>query len=259
MDGADIVDAWTKAGQGVVTDFIRLNGISRLRLGHRFGYSWDGDIVGEYFDGTNRVVLTAVGRTFKVTKYEYDFKRRIASVTLKQLIAGNFSYVEALQEGSASGSSSTVSGGAIATTITNGNIKPTAADKNAFTDRGLIKDPIDFDTVMDNGEYRVDVPSGTWTGFLHAPIFALPFGRLRVFETEGVVMQYYYPENGGVHWREFSYSDLAQEIIWQPEGGWYIAAEGNMLAETLDDEPDPQSIKVVDFYNRGIGSGMEVE
>lgn len=259
MDGADIVDAWTKAGQGVVTDFIRLNGISRLRLGHRFGYSWDGDIVGEYFDGTNRVVLTAVGRTFKVTKYEYDFKRRIASVTLKQLIAGNFSYVEALQEGSASGSSSTVSGGAIATTITNGNIKPTAADKNAFTDRGLIKDPIDFDTVMDNGEYRVDVPSGTWTGFLHAPIFALPFGRLRVFETEGVVMQYYYPENGGVHWREYSYSELAQEIIWQPEGGWYIAAEGNMLAETLDDEPDPQSIKVVDFYNRGIGSGMEVD
>ena len=259
MDGADIIDAWTKAGQGVVTDFIRLNGISRLRLGHRFGYSWDGDIVGEYFDGTNRVVLTAVGRTFKITKYEYDFKRRIASVTLKQLIAGNFSYVEALQEGSASGSSSTVSGGAIATTITNGNIKPTAADKNAFTDRGLIKDPIDFDTVMDNGEYRVDVPSGTWTGFQHAPIFAIPFGRLRVFETEGVVMQYYYPENGGVHWREYSYSELANELIWQPEGGWNTAAEGNMLAESLDDEPDPQSIKVVDAYNRGIGSGMEVD
>ena len=259
MNGEPIVDAWTKAGQGVVTDFVRLNGISRLRLGHRFGYSWDGDIVGEYFDGTNRVVLTAVGRTFKITKYEYDFKRRIASVTLKQLIAGNFSYVEALQEGSASGSSSTVSGGAIATTITNGNIKPTAADKNAFTDRGLIKDPIDFDTVMNNGEYRVNIASGTWTGFQHAPIFAIPFGRLRVFETEGVVMQYYYPENGGVHWREYSYSDLASELIWQPEGGWNTAAEGNMLAESLDDEPDPQSIKVVDAYNRGIGSGMEVD
>ena len=116
--------------------------------------------------------------------------------------------------------------------------------------------------VVDGDEYVREVEEktyGEWTGFLHAPIFALPFGRLRVFETKGVVMQYYYPENGGVHWREFSYSELAQEIIWQPEGGWYIAAEGNMLAETLDDEPDPQSIKVVDFYNRGIGSGMEVD
>ena len=46
MDGTPIIDAWTKAGQGVSSDFIRLNGISRLRLGHRFGYSWDGDIVG---------------------------------------------------------------------------------------------------------------------------------------------------------------------------------------------------------------------
>lgn len=252
MNGEPIVDAWTKAGQGVSSDFIRLNGISRLRLGHRFGYSWEGDIVGEYFDGTNRIAINAAGMLFKVTGYEYDFKRRAGKVTLKQFISGNFDYVETLDKGSTSSS-------ATANTITNASIGGGLSEGDVFKDRGLISKPTNFDGIVKNGEYRVDVPSGTWTGFLHAPIFALPFGRLRVFETEGVVMQYYYPENGGVHWREYSYSDLAQQYIWQPDGGWYIAAEGNMLAETLDDEPDPQSIKVVDFYNRGIGSGMEVD
>jgi hypothetical protein len=252
MNGSPIVDAWTKAGQSVISDFVRLNGISRLRLGHKFGYSWEGDIIGDYVDGVHHLSFEAQsGVKYKPTAYDYDFKNRIASVTLKQLLRGAFSYVEGLEEGTAAG------GGAVATTITNGSGKPKITDPDAFTDRGLIDEPIDFDTLTDNGEYRVEVAS--WDDFENAPIFGGTLGRLRVFETEGVVMQYYYPEAGGVHWREYSYDETEDALIWQPVGGWNIAAEGTMLAESTEDEPEPKSIKVVDSYNRGIGSGMSID
>lgn len=251
MSGGDIVDQWTKAGQGVLSDFIRLNGISRLRLGHKFGYSWEGDIVGAYADSAQHFQFTAqIGVKYKPTAYEYDFKSRTASVTLKQLLKGSFAYVETMDEGEASAS------GAVANTITNGSGNAKLTDPDAFTDRGLIDEPVDFDGIVLNGEYRIE--AADWEDFENAPIFGGSVGRLRVFESEGYIFQYYYPESGGVHWREYSLNE-EDDPMWIPEGGWNIAAEGSMLAESTEDEPEPKSIKVVDFYSRGIGSGMAID
>jgi hypothetical protein len=251
MSGGAIVDAWTKAGQGVLSDFLRLNGISRLRLGHKFGYSWEGEIVGDYKDSIQHYIFQAQsGVKYKPTAYEYDFKNRIADVTLKQLLKGSFSYVEALEEGTTDAS------GAVANTITNANGKAKLTDPDAFTDRGEISEPLDFDGVVDNGEYRINVE--TWDGFENAPIFGGTVGRLRVFESEGFIFQYYYPEFGGVMWREYSIDEASGDPLWNPAGGWNIGADGPMLAESTDDEPEPKYVTVVDSYNRGIGSGMAI-
>ena len=251
MDGGDIIDAWTKAGNGVLSDFIRLNGISRLRLGHKFGYSWEGDIVGEFADSLQHFNFEAQnGVKYKPTAYEYDFKTRTASVTLKQLLRGSFSYAETLDEGEASAS------GAVANTITNGSGNAKLTDPDAFTDRGLIDEPVDFDVVVLNGEYRIEVEN--WDDFEHAPIFGGSVGRLRVFESEGFILQYYYPEFGGIMWREYSIDEATGDPLWLPEGGWHIGAEGTMRAESAEDDPEPKYVTVVDFYNRGHASGMSL-
>ena len=184
MDGTAIADNWGKAGQSPNADFIKLNGISRLRLAAKHGRAWEGGLVGTYADSVSQFELES--RRYKATRYAYDFKSRLFDVTLKEFLSGSFSFTEGLEESTSSGSSST-SGGSVATTIVGGSNfeQPTLL---AFVDWGELK-PTDLFTVQQNGEYLLT--GSDWTSYANYPDAITPAGaRLRVFATNITTVEY---------------------------------------------------------------------
>lgn len=256
-DGTEVVDEWVKPGiSSAIHDFVKLNGISRMRLNASASKIWEGDIIETEINSSSIVVFDGLpGRRFKFTSFDYDVISRTISGTLHELLNADFDFTESLAEESANSSSgSTQSVSVIGSSGTTTTEPTTATDdkiterlKYAYTNEGEVSGAYDV-LELKIGSHKDN--SDNWDDVENAPVNLPTGGHFLVHIGEdSKTIQYVVDVADAISDACFSTRSASMVVSSGTAEDWNYLAQG----ETMDFG----KIKVASKYDQGRATELE--